>query len=116
MTKGAGTWRWMAPEVFRGDQNYTKAVDVYSFGIVLWELATGKVPWDGELSSDELKLFEGINLALQSGRRPIIPDAVRAEHGAFVAVMEWCWAGDPACRPSFSEAARDLAAILNAQK
>ena len=40
MTKAAGTLLWMAPEVFRGDQNYTSAVDVYSFGIVLWELAT----------------------------------------------------------------------------
>jgi serine/threonine protein kinase len=44
-TKAAGTLRWMPPEVFRG---------VYSFGIVLWELATRKVPWVGELPSDEL--------------------------------------------------------------
>jgi serine/threonine protein kinase len=112
MTKAAGTRPWMAPEVFRGDQDYTKAVDVYSFGIVLWELATRKVPWEGELSSDELELFEGLNRALQSGRRPTVPDAVRAEHGAFVAVMQQCWTGDPANRPTFSEAARGLAAIL----
>jgi sterile alpha motif and leucine zipper-containing kinase AZK len=57
MTKAAWTHRWMAPEVFRGDQRYTKAVDVYSFGIVLWELATRQVPWVGELSSDELELL-----------------------------------------------------------
>ena len=112
MTKAAGTQLWMAPEVFRGDRNYTNAVDVYSFGIVLWELATRKVPWDGELSSDELKFFDGLNRALQSGRRPTVSDAVRADHGAFVAVMERCWAGDPANRPTFAEAARDVAAIL----
>jgi serine/threonine protein kinase len=115
MTKAAGTLLWMAPEVFRGDQHYTKAVDVYSFGIVLWELATRKVPWVDDLSSDHAAFFEGLNLALQKGRRPSIPDAVSTRHAAFVAVMKQCWAGDPVDRPSFSEASRDLAAILNTQ-
>jgi serine/threonine protein kinase len=110
MTKTAGTLQWMAPEVFRGDQNYTKAVDVYSFGMVLWELATRKTPWKDDIEENEIEtsLFNGINLALQTGRRPSIPAAVRAEHGAFVAVMEQCWAGDPADRPAFSEAAAQL--------
>jgi len=113
MTKAAGTLQWMAPEVFRGDQDYTKAVDVYSFGVVLWELATRKTPWkDTEGGDIETVLFEEINRALQTGRRPAIPDVVCAEHGAFVAVMQRCWAGDPAHRPTFAEAARDLAAIL----
>ena len=116
MTKAAGTLQWMAPEVFRGDQNYTKAVDVYSFGMVLWELATRKVPWKDDIEDSETatSLFNGINHALQTGSRPTIPDAVLAEHGAFVAVMRRCWAGDPTDRPSFSEAARDLAACLGA--
>lgn len=35
MTKAAGTVLWMAPEVFRGDQNYGSAVDVYSFGVIM---------------------------------------------------------------------------------
>jgi serine/threonine protein kinase len=39
----------MAPEVFRGDQNYTKKVDVFSFRIVLWELATRKTPWKEDI-------------------------------------------------------------------
>jgi serine/threonine protein kinase len=112
MTKAAGTTLWMAPEVFRGDQRYTKAVDVYSFGIVLWELATRNTPWVSELSSDELEMFAELNRALQSGRRPTVPDDLRAKHGAFVAVMERCWSGDPANRPTFSEVARELASCL----
>jgi hypothetical protein len=113
MTKAAGTLQWMAPEVFRGDQDYTKAVDVYSFGIVLWELATGETPWKDTAGGDiETVLFEEINHALQTGRRPAIPDVVCAEHGAFVTVMQRCWAGDPANRPTFAEAARGLAAII----
>jgi len=115
MTKAAGTLLWMAPEVFRGDQDYTSAVDVYSFGIVLWELATRKTPWTEELSSDPTVFFAEMNRALQTGRRPAVPDAVLAEHGSFVAVMQRCWAGDPANRPSFSEAASDLASYLCAQ-
>lgn len=35
MTKGQGTALWMAPEVWRGDENYGSAIDVYSFGIIL---------------------------------------------------------------------------------
>jgi serine/threonine protein kinase len=112
MTKAAGSLLWMAPEVFRGDQNYTSRVDVYSFGIVLWELATRKVPWVDELSSEQTAFFMGINLALQTGRRSAIPASVLAENehsAAVVAVMQRCWAGDPVDRPTFSEAARDLA-------
>jgi serine/threonine protein kinase len=107
MTKAAGTLLWMAPEVYRGDQTYTGAVDVYSFGILLWELATRRAPWVDELTSETL-FFEQLNNALQTGRRPAIPDSVLGEHSAFVAVMRHCWAGDPADRPTFSQAAADL--------
>ena len=117
MTKAAGTLLWMAPEVFRGDRTYTGAIDVYSFGILLWEVATRETPWADELHSvqSDLAFFEGLNHALQSGHRPTIPDTVVEQHGSFVSVMQRCWAGDPVDRPSFSEAAHDLAAILNCE-
>jgi hypothetical protein len=114
MTKAVGTQLWMAPEVFRGDQSYTNAVDVYSFGVVLWELATRKTPWVGELSSNPALCFAELNSALQTGRRPAIPTTMLAEHGAFAVVMQRCWAGDPEHRLTFSKAARDLATIINA--
>jgi serine/threonine protein kinase len=66
MTKAAGTFLWMAPEVFRGDKNYTRDVDVYSFGMVMWELATRKTPWVDELPSDRTTFFEALNTALQT--------------------------------------------------
>jgi len=39
-----GTPHWMAPEILRGDSN-DEASDVYSFGMVLWELVTGEIPY-----------------------------------------------------------------------
>ncbi|KAK7290050.1 hypothetical protein RIF29_04180 [Crotalaria pallida] len=46
-TKGnMGTYRWMAQEMVK-EKPYTRKVDVYSFGIVLWELTTALLPFQG---------------------------------------------------------------------
>ena len=39
-----GTAEWTAPEVLRG-LPYNEKSDVYSYGVVLWELMTRQVPW-----------------------------------------------------------------------
>ena len=40
-----GTYRWMAPEMIKG-KRYGREVDVYSFGLILWELVSGTVPFE----------------------------------------------------------------------
>ncbi|XP_042502268.1 serine/threonine/tyrosine-protein kinase HT1-like isoform X2 [Macadamia integrifolia] len=44
-----GTYRWMAPEMIK-EKHHTRKVDVYSFGIVLWELLTALTPFEGMTS------------------------------------------------------------------
>jgi serine/threonine protein kinase len=41
-----GTPHWMAPEILRGEK-YEEAADVYSFGVILWEMMTGEIPYMG---------------------------------------------------------------------
>jgi serine/threonine protein kinase len=41
-----GTYRWMAPEMIK-EKHCSRKVDVYSFGIVLWELTTALLPFQG---------------------------------------------------------------------
>ncbi|QHO13042.1 hypothetical protein HN873_052464 [Arachis hypogaea] len=42
----AGTAEWMVPEVLRNEPSNEKC-DVYSFGVILWELSTLQQPWGG---------------------------------------------------------------------
>lgn len=46
MTSKIGTYQWMAPEVIKGFK-YTEKADVFSFAVIMWELATRKPPYYG---------------------------------------------------------------------
>jgi serine/threonine protein kinase len=47
VTAVVGTYAWTAPEVIMGNETMGLSADVYSFGVILWELFTGQVPWEG---------------------------------------------------------------------
>ncbi|KAL7126354.1 hypothetical protein ABFS83_14G180600 [Erythranthe nasuta] len=89
----AGTPEWMAPEVLRNEPSNEKC-DVYSFGIILWELATLKLPWSG------MNPMQVVGAVGFQNRRPDIPK----ELDPLVARIIWeCWQTDPNLRPSFAQ-------------
>ena len=51
-TQSVGTVYYMAPEVARG--RYGREVDVYSLGVILYEMITGRVPFEGETTAEIL--------------------------------------------------------------
>lgn len=90
-----GSPAWTAPEVLRGMQ-YDEMADVFSFGIVLWEILTRSAPYSGM----EPSVIIGKVAFQQPGMRPPVPPQAT---GPFVDLMRRCWADDPRQRPNFSQ-------------
>ena len=51
MTNNRGSAAWMAPEVFE-TTTYTEKCDVFSWGIILWEILTRRLPFDDMRGND----------------------------------------------------------------
>ncbi|KAK6058843.1 kinase domain protein [Cooperia oncophora] len=88
-----GTVSWMAPEVIK-KQPCCEKVDVYSYGVVLWELVTREQPYK---NINQMAIIYGVgsnNLSLP------IPDS--APDGLKM-LMRQCWSATPRNRPSFTQ-------------
>ncbi|XP_063162824.1 mitogen-activated protein kinase kinase kinase 21 isoform X2 [Candoia aspera] len=100
----AGTYAWMAPEVIKSSM-FSKGSDLWSYGVLLWELLTGEVPYRG---IDGLAVAYGV--AVNKLTLPIPSTCPEP----FAKLMKECWAQDPHIRPSFTMILEQLTAIEGA--
>lgn len=103
LTGGLGTYQWAAPEVL-AHQRYSEKADVYSFGIVLWECLTRRIPYEGMTAVQAAVgvVNHGLRPEIPRGTAPEVADLVRA-----------CWAAVPEQRPSFMQIEVQLAQLLD---
>jgi len=83
----------MAPEVING-MHYNEKADVFSFAIILWEVYTRNIPYNG------MAPVQVVALVVNRKERPRIPPSCPQ---IMAQLMEQCWRHDFKQRPSFAE-------------
>ncbi|GIL79160.1 hypothetical protein Vretimale_16703 [Volvox reticuliferus] len=99
-----GTLTHMAPEVML-EGRISKAADVYSFGILMWELFCGGDPFAGV---PRAHIGHAIT---KEGRRPKFPPFAPRD---YVALATRCWDPDAVMRPSFEKVLTELVRLREA--
>ncbi|KAK4858364.1 hypothetical protein QYF36_015267 [Acer negundo] len=91
LTDDPGTYRWMAPEMIK-HKSYGRKVDVYSFGLILWEMVAGAIPYE------EMNPIQAAFAVVNKNLRPAMPGDCPPAMGALI---EQCWSLQPDKRPEF---------------
>ncbi|KAH9101813.1 hypothetical protein AeMF1_021518 [Aphanomyces euteiches] len=92
LTAETGTYRWMAPEVI-GHEPYSGKADVYSYGVILWELIAKDQPFKG------MTPIQAAFAVARQHLRPAFPEHTPECLRTFVNL---CWAQKPHDRPTFA--------------
>jgi serine/threonine protein kinase len=95
-----GTPAWMAPESVRGSRQVRASADMFAFGIIAYEMLSGRAPWE---VAPALLALSRLEIPGPAPLAESVPSAVRA------LVMQ-CLSVDPAQRPSAESAVATLAA------
>ncbi|KAK7334795.1 hypothetical protein VNO80_26560 [Phaseolus coccineus] len=93
-----GTYRWMAPEMIKG-KSYGRKVDVYSFGLILWELVSGTLPFE------DMNPVQVAVAVADRNSRPVLP--THCPQGLRDLINQ-CWASKPEKRLEFWQIVRVL--------
>jgi serine/threonine protein kinase len=93
-----GTPYWTAPEIF-DDDVYNETADVYSFGMVLYEIWARQLPWQG---------LQPVQVALKVVNERVRPETPSEMTPAASSLMKRCWAHEPSERPLFPAIVAEL--------
>ncbi|PKY56732.1 kinase-like protein [Rhizophagus irregularis] len=97
-----GVLPYVAPEILLR-QLHTKASDIYSFGIIMWEVTSSQPPF---YETDETAYDFNLALSICDGKRPQV---IKGTPACYVELMKKCWDPDPSKRPT----AQEMAEIFN---
>ncbi|KAI3364297.1 hypothetical protein L3Q82_010818 [Scortum barcoo] len=107
MTNNKGSAAWMAPEVFEGKQQLrelSEKCDVFSWGIILWEVITRRKPFD-EIGGPAFRIM----WAVHNGTRPPL---IKNLPKPIESLMTRCWSKDPSQRPSMEEIVKIMTHLM----
>ncbi|XP_043281270.1 mitogen-activated protein kinase kinase kinase 7-like [Venturia canescens] len=97
MTNNKGSAAWMAPEVFEGSR-YTEKCDVFSWGVILWEILSRRKPFD-DIGGSAYRIMWAVHIGQ---RPPLLEGCPRPIEQLIVQ----CWRKIPEERPSMNEVVR----------
>jgi serine/threonine protein kinase len=98
-----GVMPYVAPEVLK-EKSYTQAADIYSFGMIMYVVATGKQPFD-DCAHDGI-----LALNIFNGNRPEINEKIAPK--CYTDLMKKCWDSNPDNRPNSIEI-KDIIELFN---
>ena len=106
-----GSVMWMAPEIITTKKDtsnpYTFKSDVYAFGIVMYELFAGQLPYKAAMEQIVFCVGRGL---MKPDMKKLVEIKAKEK---IQAVMQRCIAKDPADRPEFQEVEEDVEALIN---
>ncbi|KFM65994.1 Serine/threonine-protein kinase-transforming protein, partial [Stegodyphus mimosarum] len=104
-----GTAAYAAPEVLKGNAP-TPLSDIYSFGILLWQVQTREVPFGGE--HPHVIIYKVVHYTL----RPIFKESLNPCIRQYASLAQRCWDDSPSNRPNSSEVYEILKEIIHIMK
>ncbi|KAG0603190.1 hypothetical protein M758_10G073300 [Ceratodon purpureus] len=102
-----GTGFFRAPEILQACKErmasqrgevFSRAADVYAYGMTCYEVLIGKLPFEDHPLSDDKPLL--MDLVINQDLRPEVPKFVE---GWACELLKWCWQCDPSARPTIQE-------------
>ncbi|ETW02456.1 TKL protein kinase [Aphanomyces invadans] len=106
MTRCCGTYQWMAPEVIVS-QSYSVSADIYSFGVVMWEICEASVPF-----ADTPAALVAMAV-IQENKRPTISPNIPTP---LKELISKCWHKEATVRPDAATIVNDLTKFLQASQ